>query len=106
MTVDGTWQPPSAPWSPPALPDGEPERARHPWRVVAVVLVVVVLVAGVVGVLATRRDDTQHFPKRWDPRIARIAERLSRHAFEHRGFDIAAHQLFDLRDALVVARCG
>jgi hypothetical protein len=78
MTVDGTWQPPSAPWSPPALPDGEPERARHPWRVVAVVLVVVVLVAGVVGVLATRRDDAQHFPKRWDPRIARIAATVAK----------------------------
>jgi hypothetical protein len=76
MTFDDSWQPPSAPWSPPA-PNSEPERTRHPWRVVAVV-VVVVLVAGVVGVVATRRDDKQQFPKQWDRRIAPIAATVAK----------------------------
>jgi hypothetical protein len=93
MTLDGSWQPPSAPWSPPAPHNPEADRARHPWRVVAVVMVVVVLVAGVVGVVATRRDDKQHFPKSWDPRIARIAATVAKLRglqFEH---PVAVHFL-------------
>ena len=93
MTLDGSWQPPSAPWSPPAPPDAEPGRTRHPWRVVAVVIVVVVLVAGVAGVFATRRDGKQHFPKQWDPRVAPIAASVAKLRglrFEH---PVAVHFL-------------
>jgi hypothetical protein len=88
MTTWGS-EPPSYQWTPPAYTqptEPAPPRRR---RALPIALLVMLLIAGAAGAgywFYVRDDDSQHFPSKWDPRVADLVAFVEKQRgldFEH-----------------------